>query len=205
MLADWSQDEADGGRVSDEGGKQFLSWRRPEPWLFYFLVILHLVPVWSVRYFPSHDGVGHVENAVILQHWLGRAGDFYRQYYRLNPFPEPNYTGHILLAMLTLALSPANALKAIVSLFILTFPSAVRYAAGSIRRGGEVAAYLALPFVFGLPLQKGNFNFCFGLVLFFVVIGFWISHRERLRLRSKSGLRKGAGVQIGSLCWCCAD
>ncbi|HEY1629660.1 MAG TPA: hypothetical protein VGF52_07355 [Tepidisphaeraceae bacterium] len=151
-----------------------------EPWLFYSLLIVNLLPIWSARYFPSQDGVGHVENAVILRHWLGPSGDFYRQYYRINPFPEPNWLGHVMLMFLTAILSPRNSLKAILSIFILAFPSALRYAAGGIRRGGEAAAYLALPFIYGLPLQKGNLNFCFGFVLFFVVVGFWIRHRDRL-------------------------
>ena len=123
--------------------------------------------------------MGHVENATILRHMLGPGREFYFQYYKLNRFPEPNYTGHVLLMFLTAILSPAAALKAIVSVFILTFPLAVRYACESIRKGGGMAAWLSLPFIYGLPLLKGNFNFCLGMVLFFVVIGFWIRRRDR--------------------------
>jgi hypothetical protein len=154
--------------------------RRLEQLFFYFLVLLQTLPVWAVKYFPSQDGVAHVENAAILRHWFGPAGDFYHQYYRLNPFPEPNWTGHVLLMVLTAFLSPANALKAIVIVFVIAFPLVVRYAAAGVRPGGVWVAWLSLPFVFAMPLLKGNFNFCLGVLLFFIVIGYWARHRSRM-------------------------
>jgi hypothetical protein len=167
-----------------------VAWRL-EPLFFYLLVLLQTVPVWAVKYFPSQDGVAHVENASILRHLFGPTGDFYRRYYRLNPFPEPNWTGHVLLMGLTAVLSPANALKAIVIVFVVAFPQAVRYAAAGIRPGGAWVAWLSLPFVFALPLLKGNFNFCLGVLLFFIVIGYWV--------RCRSRMNAGAAVVLGGL------
>ena len=82
--------------------------RAVERLLFCLLVLLQTVPVWGVKYFPSQDGVAHVENAAILRQWLGFGGDLFRRYYELNPFPEPNWTGHVLLIFLTAVLSPAK-------------------------------------------------------------------------------------------------
>jgi hypothetical protein len=177
ILTDWPQDVA-GMSIND---RQTNSIARLEPLIFYALILLFLAPVWAVKYFSSQDGVGHIENATILRHMFGPAKEFYRHYYRINPFPEPNYSGHVLLMFLTTIFAPATALKIIASLFIVSFPIAVRYSCESIRKDGAGTALLSLPFIYGMTLLKGNFNFCFGLVLFFVVIGFWIRQREGMR------------------------
>jgi hypothetical protein len=166
--------------------------RAVERLLFCLLVLLQTVPVWGVKYFPSQDGVAHVENAAILRQWLGFGGDLFRRYYELNPFPEPNWTGHVLLIFLTAVLSPANALKALVVLFVVAFPLCVRYAAGGVRAGGAaLAGWMSLPFVFMLPLLKGNFNYCIGLLLFFIVVGYWVRNRRRVTV--------GVAARLGGL------
>jgi hypothetical protein len=89
-------------------------------------------------------------------------------------------------------LSPENALKALVILFVVAFPMCVRYAAGGVRAGGAaLAGWLSLPFVFMLPLLKGNFNYCIGLLLFFIVVGYWVRNRRRVTV--------GVAAKLGGL------
>ena len=46
--------------------QKFKHW---ESLLFWALIFIHLIPLWSVSYFPTQDGQVHLENAVILSEY----------------------------------------------------------------------------------------------------------------------------------------
>jgi hypothetical protein len=46
------------------------------------LIIMHLIPIWAFKYFPSQDGPAHINNANILHEYHDRS--VFREYYNLN-------------------------------------------------------------------------------------------------------------------------
>ncbi len=161
---------------------------RAELILLIVLIGFHLVPIWSVRYLPTQDGPAHVENARILHDLLFGSSHSAGRFYTINHRPVPNLLGHVLMAAIMTAVSPVAAEKLLISLFIVGLPLSVRYAARAIHRDGGWVAVLSLPFIYGLPLHKGLYNFLLSWPLMFMMIGFWLRRRQTMNWRGMLGL-----------------
>jgi hypothetical protein len=145
--------------------------------LFFALLLLQLVPAWWFTYFPSQDGPAHLENAAILRDFGRPDRAFLHTFYTLNTRPEPNWLSHLVLAGLMLVFPPLVAEKVLLSAYLILLPLAVRYAARALRPDAGFLGILAMPFAYNVFLHKGFYNFCFSLVVFFVVLGYWLRHR----------------------------
>jgi hypothetical protein len=156
--------------------------RRPENLLFLALLAAHLVPVWAFRYFPSQDGPAHLENAAILRDYHDPDRPLLRTYYHLNTQPDPNWFSHLLLVGLLNVAPPLLAEKILLTLYWTLLPMAVRYAVRSVRPDAGYLAVLAFPFADNLFLHMGFYNFCFSLAFWFLVVGYWLRHRERFNV-----------------------
>jgi hypothetical protein len=156
---------------------------RVERGLLALLIVLHLVPLLAAPAFPSQDGASHVEAAFNLRHYGDSSNSLIREFYVLNRSPEPNLLGHVLLVALLEVAPPTVAEKLMVALFVVALPLAVRYAVRAVAADAGWLAVLAFPFIYSWPLHMGFFNFCWGLPLFFVVIGYWVRHRATMSLR----------------------
>jgi hypothetical protein len=153
--------------------------RRLEDLLFLALLAAHVVTVWTFRYFPSQDGPAHLENAAILRDYHDPGRPLLRTFYQLNTNPKPNWFSHLLLAGLLNVAPPLVAEKVLLTLYWTLLPLAVRYAVRSVRHDAGYLAVLAFPFADNLFLHMGFYNFCFSLAFWFLVVGYWLRHRER--------------------------
>jgi hypothetical protein len=161
--------------------------------LFWFLIALHLIPVWAVTAVPTTDGPSHVYNAWILQqHATGRESPLFRQSYQVDKAPLPNWTSHAVLALLMVPFAPATAEKILVSAYVVLFLLGARYLTTSTDPDPERAwlAFLAFPFVYNQTLQWGFYNFGLSLGLFLFALGFW------WRRRAEPGLRLAIGLNL---------
>lgn len=191
-----------------------LEMRRPGAWIapaiFAGLVLLHVLPIWLVRWFPSQDGPLHVENVLAL---LGYRGSPLLQHWYVTNFgAQPNWLTQALLAGLLQWVGPHTAEKLVLTGYTVLFPLAFR---SLLPRGrdGWWAALAAFPFVHAFPFQMGFWNFCYGLALALLAVGFWQRTRGRLgpaRWLALAALSlllflahsvafAGAGVAIGAL------
>ena len=63
--------------------------------------------------------------------------------------------------------------KLLVSIYLLGLPLTAGWCAHCFRRETcSIATALALPFLYSLALHKGLYNFCLGLGLFFIIVGY---------------------------------
>ena len=77
------------------------SWiEKYEPFLFYALVVFNLSLVFKFGNFPTIDGPSHLYNARIINELWFNNNEVLKDYFTFNPTPEPNWTGHFLLALL---------------------------------------------------------------------------------------------------------
>src|SRR5437870_3738316 len=98
--------------------------RDPQTLLFTALVLLPLVPLWAVPYFPSQDGPTHLENAVILRDYDRSDRPMLRDFYVLNTHLDPNWLGHLALRGLLAFLPVFLAEKVLLSGYLLLLPLA---------------------------------------------------------------------------------
>jgi hypothetical protein len=161
--------------------------------LFFALVLLYLVPVWTVHYLPTVDGPCHTYNAWIIRSYADVP--LFQKYYEINTRPYPNWTGHAVMALLMFVVPPLVAEKLLVTLYVVLFLSGVWYFAGTVKAERRWLAFLAFPFVYNHMFQFGFYNFSIGMALFLWIVGFWWRRRERVDLRY--------AVAINLLLWVC--
>ncbi len=141
-----------------------------EKYLFYFLVILHLIPVIILPYFVTHDGPAHVYNANLIYHLLFESNSAVSDFFRFNPQILPNWISHLLLGVFALIMAPENAEKLVIILYTITFPLAFRSLVLQINPSSVAASYLVFPFLHAFCILTGLYSFCLGLCLMFYVL-----------------------------------
>lgn len=137
--------------------------------LYIALVVLHLVPIWVVKYMPTGDGPAHAYNAWVL-HGLatGTAPENIARIYAIDARPHPNWLGHAFMAALIPVVAPYVAEKILVSTIVLVF-----LAGAWLLAREKAVAFLAFPLTFHSMLMSGFYNFSFGVALFAVTLALW--------------------------------
>ena len=147
------------------------------------LIFLFLIPIWFFEYFPSQDGPTHISNALAFLEYFRSESNIFREYYEINYSLTPTWFTHLILASLLSFLSPTIAENIFLSIYIILFPIAVNYALKAIHPSANFLTFLTYPFIYNLLLHLGFYSFCFSLIMFFFVIGFWIKHQDRFSQR----------------------
>ncbi len=145
--------------------------------LFAALLVLHVLPIWLVHYFPTQDGPLHVENVLALVRHA--SSPLLQRWYVPNWGAQPNWLTQAMLAALLKVVSPLAAEKIVLTGYTVLFPLAFRVAMPRGTRGWW-AALLAFPFVHAFPFHMGFWNFCYGFALAFLTAGFFLRARGRL-------------------------
>jgi hypothetical protein len=151
--------------------------------LFFALVLLYMLPFWTVHYLPTVDGPCHTYNAWILrQHGNVERYPLFQQYYEINAQPYPNWISQGAMALLMLAVPPLAAEKLFVSAYVLLFLAGAWYLAGAVKADCQWLSFLAFPFAHNHMFQFGFYNFAMSLALFLFILGFWWRRRARVDL-----------------------
>ena len=149
--------------------------------VFFLLLVLHLVPLWSVRYFLTIDGPCHLYNAKVLADFSAGAGlrDFYESWVYLNLRFEPNWFSHFFMKMGFAAGIPAFLNEKLLQTFyVLAFALGLRFSIRQLAPGGLFLSSLGLLFVYHHVFQMGFYNYSCSLALMFLAFGYWLRFRE---------------------------
>lgn len=149
--------------------KSFWSWVERALFLAGLLLLIH--PILSSAYYFTIDGPSHVYTASLLLDHLksgASAGP-----YEINPLPVPNWSGHALLALLQVFMSPISAMKLLHLLCMAALPIALRMWATQRSKGIPWATHLVLPFMVPVTFTMGFYNFCLALSLVVWVMWSW--------------------------------
>ena len=156
----------------------FSSDPRVYKYLFLFLLVAHLAPIWFFRYFPSQDGMVHVYNAYILKPYQNPALYKMREIFQLNWTIFPNWVSHLLMAGSMFVVSPLIAEKILLTLCILGVPLAFLYFQRRVDPANDCYVWPGFLFSYYYLLHMGFYNFS----LSFVASYYW--HRLSLLLFS---------------------
>ena len=153
--------------------------------LFVALAVLHIAPVWSVRYVPTGDGPAHIYNAWVLHELLtDDAPANIAHAYRIDWRPHPNWSGHALMALAMFVTSPLVAEKLLLTLIVALLLGGTWFLTTSVDPRNDLYAFLAFPFVWTQSLVAGYYNFSLSIGLFLIILGIWWRRRERATLGS---------------------
>lgn len=147
--------------------------------LFFAILFIHLIPIWSFTYFPSQDGPVHLSNVTILKKLLTDSHTIYHEFFNINSDTLSNWLFYLILAAIISFVPALTAEKIILTAYILLLPISVRYAVNSINPKNRFVSFLILPFIYNYTFHMGFYSFIFSLSGFFFLIGFWFKHREK--------------------------
>lgn len=127
-----------------------------------------LVPLFVTPVLPSLDGPFHLAMADMLSK-AGSDASPYADFYSPRFWPVPPALPWLTLTLLNQILSPTNALKLLVGVYIASLPLTV--ALFSRRLGGAVTpALLAFPLTYNIGLHYGFIGYTFSLPILFVTL-----------------------------------
>lgn len=149
-------------------------WFKYEKQVFYSLLLINLLPVFSVAYFFTGDGPAHLYNANIILHLLRSDDTAFADFFVLRNELVPNVGGHILLTFFQLFLSAAWAEKMVFGLCLLSLPLAFRYALRQFHHDSTAFALLIFPMAHNFCFYIGFQSFCLGLAMMFYAVGYFI-------------------------------
>jgi hypothetical protein len=153
--------------------------------LFVLLAILHIAPIWSVRYLPLGDGPTHIYNAWVLHELVtGDAPPNITAAYRVDWRPHPNWSGHALMALLIAIVPPLIAEKLLLTLIVALLLAGTWLLATSVDPRNDVYAFLAFPFIWTQSLVAGYYNFSLSIGLYLIIVAIWWRRRERASIGS---------------------
>ena len=152
--------------------------------IFLLLVLLYLLPIWSIQFFPSQDGPSHVYNALIVKEYFNtNEYPLFHKYYDLNAKPMPNWFGHATMAILMFIVNPLIAEKLLLSGYVLLFLLSGRYLLINVDPTKKWLALAFFPFVYNYLLNMGFYNFSYSVGFFLLAVGYWWKHHQNLRLK----------------------
>ena len=152
--------------------------------IFLLLVLLYLLPIWSIQFFPSQDGPSHVYNALIVKEYFNtNEYPLFHKYYDLNAKPMPNWFGHATMAILMFIVNPLIAEKLLLSGYVLLFLLSGRYLLINVDSTKKWLALAFFPFVYNYLLNMGFYNFSYSVGFFLLAVGYWWKHHQNLRLK----------------------
>ena len=96
------------------------------------LLLLHLLPIWGFKYFPSQDGLSHLYNAHILKSYSNPDNYLLRQVYDLRLTIFPNWSSHLILLALMFLFPPLICEKILLTICITLIPLSLFYFLNSV-------------------------------------------------------------------------
>lgn len=146
---------------------------RIEPYFFYGLIFIHLLPFFRYSFFPTVDGPAHLYNSRILLEIITGEPSILHNYYTLNSGILPNWSGHFLLSFLQLFFSAQWAEKLLLMSYVIGLPLSFRYLFKQFQLRERYLLYFVFPFIYSFLFYYGFHNFNIGLVILFFGIGWW--------------------------------
>ena len=95
--------------------------------LIAILLLLHLLPIWGFKYFPTQDRLSHRYNAHILKSYPNPDNHLRRQVYDLRLTLFPNWSSHLILLALMYLFPPLICEKILLTICITLTPLSLFY------------------------------------------------------------------------------
>ena len=151
-------------------------------YLFIFLLVIHLVPIWAFWYFPTQDGPSHIYNSKVLKEYHNRENYQIRQVFTINKKIFPNWLSHLSMMILMYVVPPMIAEKILLSACIALVPISLWYLLDAIERRNTLFSLLGFIYAYHNLLHMGFYNFALSISMFLFTLGFWWKHRQDIKV-----------------------
>ena len=156
--------------------------------LLFAVLAAQLALVGQGPFFPLQDGPIHLHNASVWFDYDVPEREVYRDHYVRNLRLSPNWTVQLALGLLMQGVPPRLAERLVVAGIVIALPLAMAFALSGVRREATWLALWITPFTLGPLLYTGLLNFCLGLALWMVAVGYWLRLPDTPSVRALLGL-----------------
>ncbi|HET6556481.1 MAG TPA: hypothetical protein VFG54_04145 [Prolixibacteraceae bacterium] len=145
--------------------------------VFYLVLIINIAYLFYTRFYPSMDGPAHLYNSNLLKQ-LVLNNSFISEFYRINPFPVPNWTGHFILSFFKLFLPGWLSEKMLLVLYISGMALSFRYLIKVLIPENLSLSVFIFPFIYTFLFHMGFYNYSLSFIFLFLTLGFWIKNYD---------------------------
>jgi hypothetical protein len=149
-----------------------------EGYLFYSILLLNLIILCSVKYYPSMDGPAHLHNAKLLSHLI--QGDFnsFSEFYEINSIAIPNWTSHIVLGSLITVFPAWLAEKIMLCLYIIGLTLSFRLLITKLNPTNNYLSFIIFPFTYSFLFHLGFYNYSISFIFLFFTLYYWLKIKD---------------------------
>lgn len=151
-------------------------------YLLLVLLALHLVPTWAFKFIPTQDGLSHIYNAYILKEYNNPEYTKFREVYRLNIKPFPNWSAHAFFFVMLYIMPPLLAEKLYVTLCVVLLPLSFFYFLKKVDKRLTFFGLLGFLYSYNYLLHMGFYGFALSVSFYFFALGYWWKYRNNLKL-----------------------
>jgi len=179
-------------------------------WPYYALygavVLLLIIPIWTVSILPLQDYGDHLARVFVMAHY--RDVPVFQRHYDIMYVPLPNLAIDLIATPLLRWFDPYITGKIFLSLVALLFAAGVHYLARTVHMGESWIAVLAAFLFYNSLLYGGFVNYSFSLAMLFLAAGAWLHFDPRPTLgRALVATLLASGTYLvhiaGFACLCC--
>lgn len=138
--------------------------QKAEATAFSILLIISIIPLFIPAYFVTLDGPAHAYNARLIRD-LFTGDPLVSQYFTWNPVPEPNWSGHLFMAVLSGFLSPSLTMKITLALIMVVTAAGFRRLILFTAPEKHWFSWLIFPWLWNFPLMMGFINYSIAVAL----------------------------------------
>ncbi|NOU17140.1 MAG: hypothetical protein HOO91_06230 [Bacteroidales bacterium] len=152
--------------------------------IFYFVFIVNLILIFTVRFYPSIDGPSHLYNANIISHLVSGNNTPLNDFYILNKIPTPNWLSHFLLSLFIFVFPAWLAEKLLLIIYLTGLVFSFRLLIKELSPDNVGLSIFIFPFAYSFLFYLGFYNYCLSFILLFFSLYYWLGTRD------KKGYRK---------------
>lgn len=151
--------------------------------VFYSVLLINVIVLWSLKYYSSMDGPAHLYNSNLISHLIKGDISSLSIFFTFNTIPIPNWTSHSILSILCLIFPSWIAEKIMLSFYIIGLALSFRLLISKIAPSNISLSILIFPFIYSFLFHLGFYNFCLSFILFFYTIFYWIKSKDNNYIR----------------------
>jgi hypothetical protein len=151
-----------------------------EPYIFLLIVLLNAWPVFSTKFFLTHDGPAHIYNSVLLRELIFGNDPAIHNIFALNHELVPNMISHVLMALMSCVFPVWVAEKIVLLIYFIGLPYAFRF---FLRKSAAPTIFfssLIIPVTYSYFLYMGFYNFLLALLPFFMLLTLWTNRDKKI-------------------------
>jgi len=150
-----------------------------EKFLFYAVLLFNIYLLFTVRYYPSMDGAGHLYNARLIGHLLKGDSATISEFFRLNPVAIPNWFCYFILSVFDQFLPAWIAEKILLLFYLVGITFSFRMLIKQLCPGNLSVSIIIFPFAFNFLFHLGFYNYSLSFIFMFLTLAYWIRHRQQ--------------------------